>query len=462
MFTLVAVLAVGASSVLAIPSSPGVCQPLSSLAFAHQPAVASGLSARVVYNNLKEPRGLRFDSDGNLLVIERNIGITALTYRNDSTCVGWEKRVVLGQTDLEHGLYLGPGTQNNQFLYASSQESVFRWSYNPKTASLVGGSTTLIWNMTNIDPELPDHVTRTLLLQSPVGGVSKYLIVSRGSSGNWDGTAANPLGGPAEVRRFRLDTVPTGGKGYAWQQGEILAWGTRNSVGIAFSKDENDIWAVENGSDNIEWRGADVHQDNPAEELNKITINRPNVPISQKYYGYPSCFTVWNPAGFVNVTSPASNPKFKTGDPFAASNSPVVRDDAWCANPKNNIKPVLSMESHAAPLDIAFYDNSKCSPKDNSYGLSKKWDGDAFVSFHGSWNRDPPAGYAVVRIPWKGNGPAASSTSTTGYEALVKAANLTECPDKCIRPAGLEFDKLGRLFVSSDDTGEVFVLEKSA
>ncbi|KAF8593842.1 hypothetical protein BDV93DRAFT_194511, partial [Ceratobasidium sp. AG-I] len=84
MFTLVAVLAVGASSVLAVPSSPGVCQPLSSLAFAHQPAVAPGLSARVVYNNLKEPRGLRFDSDGNLLVIERNIGITALTYRNDS------------------------------------------------------------------------------------------------------------------------------------------------------------------------------------------------------------------------------------------------------------------------------------------------------------------------------------------------------------------------------------------
>lgn len=130
---------------------------------------------------------------------------------------------------------------------------------------------------------MTDHVTRTLLLQSPVGGVSKYLIVSRGSSGNWDAKAgkphprrisfwfhnvficslADPLAGPAEVRRFKLDSVPTGDKGYAWQQGEILAWGTRNSVGIALSKDERDIWAVENGSDEIFWRGADVHHDNP-------------------------------------------------------------------------------------------------------------------------------------------------------------------------------------------------------
>ena len=155
MFTLIAVLAVGASSALAVPSSAGVCQPASNLTFTHQPTVASGLSARVVYKNLKEPRGLRFDSDGNLLVIERNIGITALTYRNDSACVGWEKRVVLAQSDLEHGLYLGPGSQNNQFLYASSQESVFRWLYDPKAAAVVGDPVTLVWNMTNFEPELP-------------------------------------------------------------------------------------------------------------------------------------------------------------------------------------------------------------------------------------------------------------------------------------------------------------------
>ena len=26
-------------------------------------------------------------------------------------------------------------------------------------------------------------------------------------------------------------------------------------------------------------------------------------------------------------------------------------------------------------------------------------DGDAFIAFHGSWNRDPPTGYKVVRLP---------------------------------------------------------------
>lgn len=40
---------------------------------------------------------------------------------------------------------------------------------------------------------------------------------------------------------------------------------------------------------------------------------------------------------------------------------------------------------------------------------------------------------------------------------LVQAPDLNACtvPSHCIRPVGLSFDKYGRLFVSSDSTGEV-------
>lgn len=31
----------------------------------------------------------------------------------------------------------------------------------------------------------------------------------------------------------------------------------------------------------------------------------------------------------------------------------------------------------------------------------------------------------------------------------------TKCPSECLRPVGLAFDGKGRLFVSSDSTGEV-------
>lgn len=49
------------------------------------------------------------------------------------------------------------------------------------------------------------------------------------------------------------------------------------------------------------------------------------------------------------------------------------------------------------------------------------------------------------------------------YEFIVQAQNLAACPDqgRCIRPVGLDFDRKGRLFVSSDSSGEVFVVEAS-
>lgn len=36
----------------------------------------------------------------------------------------------------------------------------------------------------------------------------------------------------------------------------------------------------------------------------------------------------------------------------------------------------------------------------------------------------------------------------------------TVCPGDCFRPAGLAFDSAGRLWMSSDTTGEIFVLAK--
>ena len=38
---------------------------------------------------------------------------------------------------------------------------------------------------------------------------------------------------------------------------------------------------------------------------------------------------------------------------------------------------------------------------------------------------------------------------------VVEAPDVTACPDGCIRPVGLLFDQAGRLFVTSDTTGEV-------
>ncbi|KAB5588903.1 hypothetical protein CTheo_7658 [Ceratobasidium theobromae] len=443
-------------SAFAVPSSPGECKPLSSLSFRFPPAVASGLSAQIIYNNLTEPRGLRFDGQNNLLVVERLKGISALTFRNDSTCIGWEKRVVTNKLDLEHGIQVGPmpGKGRTQFLYASSQESVFRWEYDPTEAKIIGDPVILVYNMSN-----PLHVTRTLIFQYGANGVPKYLIVSRGAGANLELSSGNVNAGPAQIRRFPLNG-PRPAIGFAWHQGELLAWGARNSAGIAISKDGDDLWAVDNGTDELTWRGVDVHLDNPAEELNRISLKHcSSTPVERKFYGYPYCHTAWNASSAPPSTPPFN---FKAGDQFSSVSQPGNPDDAWCANPKNNIRPELSMQAHSAPLDIVFYDTSKCSSPLSPFGFPPEWNGDAFVSFHGSWNRAPPTGYKVVRIPWAKNRPRAHPSSVNGYETVVGASNTTQCPTSCIRPVAVLFDKLGRMFVTSDDSGEVFVVQKSS
>lgn len=39
-------------------------------------------------------------------------------------------------------------------------------------------------------------------------------------------------------------------------------------------------------------------------------------------------------------------------------------------------------------------------------------------------------------------------------------ADLSKCPDRCFRPAGLAWDGQGRLFMSSDATGEIYMITR--
>jgi len=54
------------------------CSPTLSASVA-APSVAEGYIVRLVANNLTKPRGIAFDSQGALLVVEQNSGITALS-----------------------------------------------------------------------------------------------------------------------------------------------------------------------------------------------------------------------------------------------------------------------------------------------------------------------------------------------------------------------------------------------
>lgn len=51
------------------------------------PSVASGYEARLVAQGLSKPRGLLFDENNNLLVVEREVGVTGFKVEGAGSCV---------------------------------------------------------------------------------------------------------------------------------------------------------------------------------------------------------------------------------------------------------------------------------------------------------------------------------------------------------------------------------------
>jgi glucose/arabinose dehydrogenase len=151
--------------------------------------------------------------------------------------------------------------------------------------------------------------------------------------------------------------------------GRIFSTGLRNGVGLVVNPFTGELWETENGRDSL---GDNI----PPEEINILTDGG--------NYGWPYCYSngVWD-GNFGK------------------------RDQAFC---NTTIKPALPMQAHSAPLGIDIY-TGKQFPAD--------YVGDAFVGFHGSWNRNEKTGYKVVRLRVKDGRPVSYEDFATGW--LVNA-----------------------------------------
>jgi len=130
---------------LAAPTSQGECLS-KNLQFSHAPTLDPSLSARVIANAFTRPRGIQFDSASNLLVIDRGVGVIALTESaNNGTCGGgWEKRVIVQNAELNHGIEVV-----GEYLYASTSDELLRWRYDASSVSILEGPVSLVRGMGN-------------------------------------------------------------------------------------------------------------------------------------------------------------------------------------------------------------------------------------------------------------------------------------------------------------------------
>ena len=324
---------------------------------------------------------------------------------------------------LNHGLEL---SQDGKTLYASTPEAAYSWEYDPTQSTVSNTNQTLVTGMST-----SDHTTRTLLMSQKESGL---LLVSRGSTSNVDPAAAMLSSGHSQIRAFNLTNMTNP---YDYDtDGLRLGWGLRNSVGVVEHPDTGGIYSVENSVDQMMRDGKDVHQDNPGEEMNfHGYLNGTEYAPQGTNYGYPFCFAAWVPEDL------PANSNLTVGSQFAIGDQNSTINDTYCAE---QTPPRLVFQAHMAPLDIKF--NNSAS--------------EAWVTFHGSWDRSDPSGYKLSMIPFANGEPVAKANSNTGYTDIFANADNSVCPQNCFRPVGIAIDNQGRLFMSSDASGEIYVITR--
>lgn len=113
----------------AVPGALATFQPLG-VPFQSPVTVAAGLSANVIFSNLTTTRGITFDTEQNLLVVERGFGVTAFTPTTFPT-PGWNRTIVIQNTGFTQGIQI-----DGDKLYISTATTTFVYLYNALNRSI--------------------------------------------------------------------------------------------------------------------------------------------------------------------------------------------------------------------------------------------------------------------------------------------------------------------------------------
>ena len=236
--------------------------------------------------------------------------------------------------------------------------------------------------------DLPDsgqHPNRTLAF-----GPDGMLYISAGSTCNVC-NESNP------ENATLLRATPDG------KQRTIFASGLRNTIGFDWHPRTGELWGPDHG---IDFLGDD---DQP-EELNKLELG--------KQYGWPHVYAD-------GKIYPQSTP---VGD---------ITKQQW----KERSEPmVLGYTAHAAPMQMLFYRGSN---------FPAEYQGDAFVTMRGSWNRSAPSGYEVVRIRFADGQAKSIEPFVTGFLTDGGKTHIA-------RPVGLAMAKDGSLLMADDANGVLY------
>ncbi len=252
------------------------------------------------------------------------------------------------------------------------------------------------------------RITKFPNIDQQKGEIKTEVIYDKLSRNGWhgwkyikfgpDGKLYIPIGGPCNVcehvdERFatiaRLD-VDT-------KEFDIFARGIRNSVGIDWHPENEELWFTDNGRDNL---GDNL----PPDELN-------HAPKKGMHFGFPYCHG-----------KGIKDPEF--GDKRACSTITLAAQE---------------LGPHVASLGMIFYRGDM---------FPVEYQNQIFIAEHGSWNRSTKIGYRVSLVKLKENKPISYETFIDGWLDLPESV--------WGRPVDILEMSDGSILISDDYLGTIF------
>jgi glucose/arabinose dehydrogenase len=200
------------------------------------------------------------------------------------------------------------------------------------------------------------------------------------------------------------------------QDKRLFISGIRNTEKLVVRPGTDEVWGMDHGSD---WFGRPLEGQNNPHGQPITDLNPPdemNHYVEGGFYGHP--FLVGSRI-----------PRYEyAGRPDIVALAARTIPPAWEAG------------AHWAPNAMVFYTGEQF-PKDCR--------GDAFVAYHGSWNRTKKAGYCVTRVLFDRGRPCGE---------LVYVSFLTGDGEVLGRPVDVAVAPRGTLLISDDEGGRVYRL----
>ncbi|MBC2594959.1 PQQ-dependent sugar dehydrogenase [Ruficoccus amylovorans] len=216
--------------------------------------------------------------------------------------------------------------------------------------------------------------------------------------------------------------------------GKRFATGLRNCVALAWNPAANQLYTVMHGRDQLDFLFPKLfsQEDNarlPAEEMHLLKEG--------SNAGWP--YTYWDPFANRRMLAPEYG-----GQPDTAWKPGLIRgldggDDFQA--------PVIALPAHWAPNALVFYTSSQ---------FPERYQGGAFIAFHGSWNRAPlpQGGYNVVFVPFDGE--QASGGWENFADGFAGEPEVISPGSARARPCGLAVGPDGSLYISDSRQGRLW------